>query len=146
MPVLLLFMLHWSSNVDSSVRPVQVPEVQLHEPSLCLTAAVEDQRPCEHAYKTLSGSGVPINLVTYYDDIAEVYQWVVKLPVSAISLDFIGQVLLMLASWNLQQAPSLCVLSPLVDAPPVCQNTCMHSCGLFLVPSCRLLMVSFSVC
>lgn len=73
---------------------MQVPEVQLHEPSLCLSAAVEDQAACELAYKTLSGSGVPINLVTYYDDIAEVYSWVVKLPVAAISLDFIGQVLL----------------------------------------------------
>lgn len=70
---------------------VQVPEVQLIEPALCLSAAVEDRAAYELAYKTLSGAGVPINLVTYYDDIAETYAWVTKLPVAAISLDFIGQ-------------------------------------------------------
>ena len=34
--------------------------------------------------------GVPINLVTYYDDIGEAYSWAVQLPVAAVSLDFLG--------------------------------------------------------
>ena len=33
---------------------------------------------------------MPINLVTYYDDIGEAYSWAVQLPVAAISLDFLG--------------------------------------------------------
>lgn len=28
--------------------------------------------------------------VTYYDDIGEAYEWAVKLPVAAVSLDFLG--------------------------------------------------------
>ena len=71
---------------------MQVPEVQLIEPALCMSSAVKDKAIYELVYKTLSAAGVPINLVTYYDDIAETYTWVVALPVAAISLDFVGQV------------------------------------------------------
>ena len=38
----------------------------------------------------LTKVGLPINLVTYYDDIGETYSWVVKLPVQAVTLDFAG--------------------------------------------------------
>lgn len=34
--------------------------------------------------------GVPINLVSYYDDIGATYEWAVQLPVQAVTLDFLG--------------------------------------------------------
>ena len=40
--------------------------------------------------KPIPAVGIPINLVTYYDDIGEAYSWAVQLPVAAISLDFLG--------------------------------------------------------
>ena len=42
-----------------------------------------------HCCKGFKGSG-PCPQVTYYDDIGEAYEWAVKLPVQAISLDFLG--------------------------------------------------------
>ncbi len=35
-------------------------------------------------------AGVPINLVSYYDDIGATYEWAVQLPVQAVTLDFLG--------------------------------------------------------
>eukprot|EP00892_Ulva_mutabilis_P010097 jgi/Ulvmu1/745/UM010_0118.1 len=80
------------SQLLAEVKKLGVPEIQLHEPALCMSQAVEDKVVYEGAYKAIAGCGLPINLVTYYDDIAETYSWVVTLPVAAISLDFVGQV------------------------------------------------------
>ncbi len=52
--------------------------------NVCLQQSVTD------SISELVKVGVPINLVTYYDDIGETYPWVVKLPVQAITLDFCG--------------------------------------------------------
>jgi 5-methyltetrahydropteroyltriglutamate--homocysteine methyltransferase len=41
-------------------------------------------------YQQLSAVGCPIHLVTYYDDLGDAYPWVVRLPVAAVSLDFVG--------------------------------------------------------
>eukprot|EP00871_Galdieria_phlegrea_P004813 jgi/Galph1/5332/GphlegSOOS_G3932.1 len=56
----------------NSLKSLQVPEVQIHEPGFVL-AKIQ----------------LPINLVTYYDDLGKTYEWVVKLPVQTISLDFV---------------------------------------------------------
>lgn len=67
-----------------------VPEVQMHEPALVLSDGDQLKAIGENVYGALSASGVPINLVTYYDDIGASYPWVVALPVAAVSLDFCG--------------------------------------------------------
>ncbi|KAL6745237.1 cobalamin-independent methionine synthase [Haematococcus lacustris] len=72
------------------LKELQVPEVQLHEPYLTTTKGAKLQAPTSAAYKQLAAQGVSINFVTYYDDLGEAYPWVVSLPVSAVSLDFLG--------------------------------------------------------
>lgn len=67
-----------------------VPEVQIHEPFLVTSRGASLKVDCEEAYAALAAVALPINLVTYYDDLGEAYQWVVKLPVATISMDFRG--------------------------------------------------------
>ena len=70
---------------------LQVPEIQLLEPTLCLYDSGKYQSLYESVYAALS-KAASINLVTFYDDVGEAYQWVCKLPVKAISMDFCGVV------------------------------------------------------
>lgn len=73
------------------LKGLGVPEVQIHEPALVFGNASDFKDCCEGVYMELSGAGVPINLVTYYDDVVgDAFSWVTKLPVAAISLDFCG--------------------------------------------------------
>eukprot|EP00803_Ostreobium_quekettii_P006679 evm.model.scf_2322.1 EVM.evm.TU.scf_2322.1 scf_2322:720-7536(+) len=73
------------------LKVLGVPEVQIHEPALVFGNAGDAKDCCEGVYMELSGAGVPINLVTCYDDVAEdAFNWVTQLPVAAISLDFCG--------------------------------------------------------
>ncbi|MGC9347013.1 MAG: 5-methyltetrahydropteroyltriglutamate--homocysteine S-methyltransferase [Anaerolineae bacterium] len=65
-----------------------VKEVQLHEPILVTSEANELQRYFEGLYKALATSGLTLNLVTYFDDLGETYEWVTALPVDVLSLDF----------------------------------------------------------
>ncbi|GJD12696.1 5-methyltetrahydropteroyltriglutamate--homocysteine methyltransferase [Galdieria sulphuraria] len=73
----------------NSLKSLQVPEVQLHEPGFVLGDAETLQKAAEAAYQELAKVQVPINLVTYYDDLGKTYPWVVKLPVQTISMDFV---------------------------------------------------------
>lgn len=68
-----------------------MPEIQLLEPTLCLYDSGKYQSLYESTYAALS-KAASINLVTFYDDVGEAYQWVCKLPVKAISMDFCGVV------------------------------------------------------
>ncbi len=70
------------------LKTLGVTEVQLHEPALVLGDAVELRPHVEKAYAELAAVGLPLNLVTYFDDLGESYPWIVALPVDAISLDF----------------------------------------------------------
>lgn len=65
-----------------------VTEVQIHDPALVLSDASAFRDDVERAYAGLAGSGVRMNLVTYFDDLGEAYPWVVNLPVDLITLDF----------------------------------------------------------
>jgi Cobalamin-independent synthase, N-terminal domain len=70
----------------------QVPEVQVLEPALCKDEGENYRGLYEGAFKALAGAKVPINLVTFYDDLGDSYGWVVALPVAAVSIDFCGVV------------------------------------------------------
>jgi len=66
----------------------QVPEVQLHEPQLVVGGSPELKPLYQRAYTALAEGGLPLNLVTYFDDLGAAYPWAVELPVSTLSLDF----------------------------------------------------------
>ncbi|PPT06923.1 5-methyltetrahydropteroyltriglutamate--homocysteine methyltransferase [Geitlerinema sp. FC II] len=72
----------------TQLNELEIAEVQLHEPALVFSDAPELQTAFETAYGELSQVGIPLHLVTYFDDLGETYPWVVQLPVSAIALDF----------------------------------------------------------
>ncbi len=71
-----------------ALRTLGVPEVQLHEPALVLDDAPAHQAAYEIAVAALAETGVPLNLVTYFDDLGETYEWALNLPVDVLTLDF----------------------------------------------------------
>lgn len=77
-------------DVLKQMKELGVPEVQVHEPVLTLSHAAQLEGDFRSTFDAMSAVGVPLNLVTMYDDIGDAYPWVVQLPVQAISLDFLG--------------------------------------------------------
>ncbi len=71
-----------------ALNALGVTEVQFHEPALVLGDAAELRPHVETAYAALGAAGLPVNLVTYFDDVGESYPWIVALPVDVLSLDF----------------------------------------------------------
>ena len=69
------------------MKSLGISEVQIHEPALVLGDANNWKEHYQAVYKSLSGVKIPLNLVTYFDDLGETYSWVMDLPVNAISLD-----------------------------------------------------------
>ncbi len=65
-----------------------ITEVQFHEPILVTTQAEALQEAVTTTYTQLTTIGIPIHLVTYFDDLGKTYPWVVELPVAGIGLDF----------------------------------------------------------
>lgn len=70
------------------LKDLGVKGVQLHEPALVLGDAPQFQPLYQRLYQQLSQVGLPLHLVTYFDDLGEAYPWAVQLPVASISLDF----------------------------------------------------------
>ncbi|MGF1486468.1 MAG: 5-methyltetrahydropteroyltriglutamate--homocysteine S-methyltransferase, partial [Prochloraceae cyanobacterium] len=70
------------------LKKLGIEEVQLHDPSLVFSDASALKEHYQKAYDHLSKIGLPIDLVTYFDDLGSSYAWVKGLPVAAISLDF----------------------------------------------------------
>ncbi|MBV5261838.1 5-methyltetrahydropteroyltriglutamate--homocysteine S-methyltransferase [Synechococcus moorigangaii CMS01] len=70
------------------LKTLGVKEVQLHEPILVTSQATDLKAAVQKTYHQLAGVGVPIQLVTYFDDLGVNYGWVTQLPVAGISLDF----------------------------------------------------------
>ena len=66
--------------------------MQVLEPALCKDEGDNFRSLYETTFKALAAAGVPLNLVTFYDDLGENYEWAVRLPVAAVSLDFCGVV------------------------------------------------------
>ncbi len=72
----------------AELKALGVVEVQLHEPVLVLSDAADLRVHFERSYAALAEVGVPLNLVTYFDDLGEAYPWAVALPVQVLTLDF----------------------------------------------------------
>lgn len=67
----------------------QVPEVQLHEPALVTSDGPALRPVYEAAFAALAEAGLPIHLVTFFDDLGDTFPWAVRLPgVTAVGLDF----------------------------------------------------------
>lgn len=72
-----------------ALREAGVPEVQLHEPTLVTSDGPALRSVYEAAYAALAEAGLPIHLVTYFDDLGDTFPWAVRLPgVKAVGLDF----------------------------------------------------------
>ncbi len=65
-----------------------ITEVQLHEPILVTSQAVALRDAVVTTYNHLAVLGLPIHLMTYFDDLGDTYPWVMELPVAGIGLDF----------------------------------------------------------
>jgi methionine synthase (B12-independent) (EC 2.1.1.14) len=65
-----------------------ITEVQFHEPILVTSQAGAVREAVVTTYTQLAAVGVPIHVMTYFDDLGDAYPWVVALPVAGISLDF----------------------------------------------------------
>ncbi len=74
-------------NLLNELKSLGISEVQIHEPTLVLGDANNWQEYYQTVYNSLCNVGIPLNLVTYFDDLGETYSWVMNLPVNAISLD-----------------------------------------------------------
>jgi len=70
------------------LKNLGVVEVQIHEPALVLGDADNFKGAYQLIYDSLGRVGLPIHLVTYFDDLGSAYPWVMELPVAGISLDF----------------------------------------------------------
>jgi 5-methyltetrahydropteroyltriglutamate--homocysteine methyltransferase len=72
----------------NQLKALDFAEVQIHEPALVLDDSEQFKEFFAQIYGELAAIGIPIHLVTYFDDLGKNYSWVVQLPVAAISLDF----------------------------------------------------------
>jgi 5-methyltetrahydropteroyltriglutamate--homocysteine methyltransferase len=76
------------SDLLTQLKAMGVLAVQLHEPILVASTAPDLQTAVTTTYQQLAQVGLPIHLVTYFDDLGATYPWVMELPVAGISLDF----------------------------------------------------------
>lgn len=75
-------------NLLTELKSIGIQEVQIHEPALVLSDAKNWREHYQTVYKSLARVELFLDLVTYFDDLGETYNWVMELPVNAISLDF----------------------------------------------------------
>ena len=73
-----------------TLKGLGVPEVQFHEPILTTHRADALKGNFQSTYEQLSKAGLPIDLVTYYDDVGAAYPWVVQLPVQVLFLPLVN--------------------------------------------------------
>ncbi len=71
----------------TQLKAMGISAVQLHEPILVTSDAMDLQDAVTTTYQQLAQVGLPIHLVTYFDDLGATYPWVIELPVAGISLD-----------------------------------------------------------
>ncbi|WJI24979.1 5-methyltetrahydropteroyltriglutamate--homocysteine S-methyltransferase [Thermosynechococcus sp. B0] len=85
----------------AELKNLGVVEVQIHEPALVFGDTNNFRELYESTFDALCQVGLPIYLVTYFDDLGAAYPWVVTLPVAGISLDFTrGQNLALLQQYG----------------------------------------------
>ncbi|MBF2079903.1 MAG: 5-methyltetrahydropteroyltriglutamate--homocysteine S-methyltransferase [Synechococcales cyanobacterium T60_A2020_003] len=72
----------------TQLKSLGITEVQVHEPILVTSSAADLKEAIATTYTQLAQMGVPIHLITYFDDLGVTYPWVMELPVAGISLDF----------------------------------------------------------
>ncbi|MBF2014169.1 MAG: 5-methyltetrahydropteroyltriglutamate--homocysteine S-methyltransferase [Rivularia sp. T60_A2020_040] len=75
------------TNLLTELKSLGIKQVQIHEPALVLSDANNWKEHYQTVYKSLAEVGLSLDLVTYFDDLGETYNWVMELPVNGISLD-----------------------------------------------------------
>ncbi|MEG4807002.1 5-methyltetrahydropteroyltriglutamate--homocysteine S-methyltransferase [Microcoleus sp. F8-D3] len=76
------------SELLTQLKALGIAEIQRHEPILVTHAAESLRDAIAATYTQMAQIGLPIHLVTYFDDLGSAYPWVIELPVAGISLDF----------------------------------------------------------
>jgi 5-methyltetrahydropteroyltriglutamate--homocysteine methyltransferase len=139
----------------ADLKAMEVPEVQLHEPVLVTASALELESLAQKAYAALAEAGIPLNLVTYFDDIdAAVFPWVLGLPVDVITLDFTrGDTLALLQRYGFPKDKTLA--AGIVDGRSVwrvqpqgierCLDALQGVSSLRVSASCSLQFVPYTV-
>lgn len=69
------------TDLLEKLKALGVPEVQIHEPILTTHRADALKGNFESSFAELNKVGLPIDLVTYYDDVGAAFPWVITLPV-----------------------------------------------------------------
>ena len=95
--------------------------MQVLEPALALFDAPALRESFQAAYAALDGV-LPLNLVTFYDDLGDAYPWAVQLPVAAVSLDFCGVVRLCCVCTLQGPRPALTRSTPQIGAATPCRT------------------------
>lgn len=140
---------------------LRIEEVQIHEPALVLPQAIEDRPLYQEAYARLERAGLPIQLVTYFDDLGEAFPWASRLPVSGLALDFTrgdNLALLRRHGWPGDRELSAGVVDgrgvwrsrpehvlPLLDEIRTALDRAGSAPRLRVAPSCSLQFVPYSV-
>ncbi|MGA9190712.1 MAG: 5-methyltetrahydropteroyltriglutamate--homocysteine S-methyltransferase [Anaerolineales bacterium] len=71
----------------NQLKSLGVTEVQLHEPALVLGDGPKLAVHVDAACRELSEVGLPINLVTYFDDLGEAFEPALSFPVQTLTLN-----------------------------------------------------------
>lgn len=75
------------SQLLGQLKALGVVEVQLHEPALVLADGHKLAGHVETAYRAFADIGLPINLVTTFDDLGEGFDAALAFPVQILTLD-----------------------------------------------------------
>lgn len=72
------------------VQGVPLQLIQVDEPALAMDVSEDEWPAIEQCYSVLAAARVPLCIQTYYDDVADIWQQLIGLPVSAIGVDLVA--------------------------------------------------------
>lgn len=76
------------ADLLTQLKALGITTVQLHDPILVTSSAASLKESVIKTYTHLAEAELPIQLVTYFDDLGDNYGWITRLPVAGLSLDF----------------------------------------------------------
>lgn len=74
----------------AEANSASVSMIQIDEPALVTDVSKEEWRAILQCYESLAQIGLPLCIQTYYDDVANIWQQLIQLPVAAIGVDLVA--------------------------------------------------------
>ncbi len=135
------------------IQGMQVQLVQVDEPALATDVSQNEWQAIEHCYATLASIEVPLCIQTYYDDVADIWQQLIHLPVTAIGIDLVaGKERNLRAIHSVSFPADKKLVAGIVDGRNIWRSDlsakleiiqqlarCVNTENLLLSPSCSLL-------